>query len=464
MSKSKLLSPDTPIRLWERLFFTIGHCGLVFVQILYSSLVLFYFTDILGIAGSAAGIILLVARVWDGINDPMMGTVVDRTNTKIGRVRPWILAGGLLVCIFTVLLFTNPGIESAGGKIAWATFTYIGFGMAYTAFVIPLKMLPTRITRDRQKSTTLYSNAFIGTSVAGILAAAFLMKLIAYFTGDSGDMSRGYQYTAVFFSLIMLVTVLLLFAVKERDYSQFEQKSADQKFSLKATVRAIVGNKHFMGFSISTAVIYFGYYLAASTMMYYCIYNLGSADYYTPLTVCDYGAPIVAALALPQLVKKFDRRKVLGIAIAMVGAAYGLRYLTGDQNVVIMVILAMISGMALGCWNILFSPLSLDCALYSEYKYGLKVDGLFVSSFTLVSKVASGLSGAFLGFLLEHVGYVENAPSQTDSVLSCLRICATAGVTISAVISVVVFFTMYKLKNEDLEKMQTEIEKRNQRD
>ena len=460
--KKYMLPATAEVTLSEKIRYAVGAIGFPYAVIMFSGLIMYYFTDVLGISAAAAGTLLLIARIWDGINDPMMGVIVDKTHSRWGKARPYIFVGGLLMAVFTYLLFTNPGIESEGGKLAWAYFTYIGFGMTYTMFVMSLKVFSSRLTKDRNGITTLSSCSFIGTSVISIFAGVSLMPFITKFSGAEGDMAKGYSCTALVAAGILIFGTLVLTSIKERDFYALEEGKAKKSYNFATAVKAIFTNKPFLGFCLASAIIYIGYYLSASTVMYYCIYNLGNADYYSFFTVVDYATPIVAALTIPYLVKRFGKRSVLLIAFIGVAAAYGLRYITGDQNVVIMVILATVAGIALGFWNVLFTPMSLDCALYSEYKTGLKMDAIFVTSFTLLTKIASGIGGAVLGFALDAYGYVENAATQTETAMNCLRFCCTAAVTLCAVGSLAVFLLMYKLKDSELEKMNAEVLARNE--
>lgn len=449
-------SATAPITLGEKIRYVIGCSGFPYAVLMFSGVITYYFTDVLGISAAAAGTLLLVARIWDGINDPMMGMIVDRTHTRWGKCRPYILVGGILLAIFTFLLFTNPGIESEGGKLAWAYFTYIGFGMTYTMFGMSLRLFVSRLTQNRHEITAMSSLSFIGTSICSTFAALTLIKFISLFAGEDGNQAKGYFGVAMVAAILLLVTAVVLASVKERDLDSTDIHS-QEKPSMGASLKTLVTNKPFIGFCIASAIVYVGYYLAASTLMYYCVYNLGSADYYTPLTFVDYGAPIVAALAIPPLTKKFGKKSIIITAFIGIAIGYGLRYITGDQSVFVMVALATVAGISVGFWNVIFTPTSLDCALYSEYKTGVKADALFVTSFTLLTKVASGLAGALLGFILDGVGYVPNAPEQSETALTALRICATLGAALAAVVALVVFVLMYTLKDKELDRMNAEL-------
>ena len=458
-----ILPANTPVTKRETVFYGLfGGGGFAYSYIMFSSVILYYFTDVLGIAAGAAGVLLLIARIWDGINDPLMGILIDKTHTRWGKNRPYIFIGGILMAVFTVLLFTKPDFESEGSKLAWAYFTYIGYGMSYTMCTIALGSLPSRLTTDRHGIAKMASSFFAGSSVMSILASLTLMSSIATFSGPEGNMARGYQSTAILAAAILLLFVVILsVSVKERDL----QGENPPQIKFFEAIKVMFSNVHYWGFMLTQGVAIFGYYLSAGTILYYCIYNLGSQTHYTPLLVCDYATPIIAALVIPGLVKKMDRKSIVVISLLTVGVAYLLRYLTGDTNTFVMVLLAGIGGIAMGFFNVLFNPIALDCAIFSEHKTGLQLQGSFVAANSILTKCAAGLSGALLGFILNHVGYVENAPAQSDQVLSALKLCATLSVSVAAVAGAILFCLMYRLKNGDLEEMnERNITRRNIRD
>lgn len=179
-----ILPANTPVTKRETVLFGIFGSGFMYAYILFSAVIMYYFTDVFGISMAAVGTMLLVARVWDGINDPLMGIILDKTHTRWGKNRPYIFAGSIIMSIFTILMFTNPHFESEGAKLAWAYFTYIGFGMSYTMCTIAIGSLPSRLTADRQGYTSLNSAFFLGSSIMSIIVSLTMMKCITFFAGE----------------------------------------------------------------------------------------------------------------------------------------------------------------------------------------------------------------------------------------------------------------------------------------
>ncbi|MCF0137304.1 MAG: MFS transporter [Oscillospiraceae bacterium] len=451
---SRILPANTPVTRKESIIYGLfGGGSFVYGYIMFQSVIMYYFTDVLGITAAAAGVLLLVARAWDGINDPLMGIIIDKTNTRWGKNRPYIFAGGILTSIFLVLLFTKPSFLSDGGRLGWAYFTYIGYGMAYTMYTISIGSLGSRLTTDRLGITKLNSAFYIGSSAMSIFATLIFMSFIGKFAGAEGDMGRGYQLTACVAGAITLVFSLVsAFSIKERNL----QGESPKKIGFLAALKAMLTNTHYIGFMISQAIVLLGYYLSVGTIMYYCIYNLGSAESYTPLLFCDYATPIIAALTLPYIVKKLGQRSIVVLATTVTCVAYLLRYLTGDSSVFIMTMLAGIGGIAMGYYNVLFTPIAMDCSIYTEHKTGLQLQGSFIAANGIIGKIVGGISGALLGFILAGIGYVEGAAEQSATTLNGLKLCATLSFSVAAAASLIVFLLTYRLKEKDIEKMNIE--------
>lgn len=151
---------------------------------------MFFYTDVFGISGTAAGLLLFVARIWDAINDPMMGVIVDKTKTKWGRYRPYILIAPIPLYIFAILTFTVPNLAPTG-KLIWAYVTYIGTGMAFTAYDVPMWGLLSTLTRsenDRNQMISLLRNV----STAGYLVMVYATLPLVSILGN-GSQAAGFR-------------------------------------------------------------------------------------------------------------------------------------------------------------------------------------------------------------------------------------------------------------------------------
>ena len=160
-----------------------------------------YMTDTLMIPAATASLIMFISTLWDAINDPMMGTLMERTHTKHGRFRPYIFVGAIFLVIFTILTFTVPGFGGPG-KLVYAYITYIGLGMSYTVTNVPYLALPVVMTRDPKEINKLNAAQMMGMTIGQIILNLFVLKLVLWF--GKGDEAAGYQSTAVLLALLAL--------------------------------------------------------------------------------------------------------------------------------------------------------------------------------------------------------------------------------------------------------------------
>ena len=184
------------VRVGEKVGYALGDVASNFFWKTFETFLLFFYTDVFGISAAAAGTMFLVTRIWDAVNDPIMGSIADRTRTRFGRFRPYLLWGALPLAAAGVLTFTTPGL-SGSGKLVWAYVTYVGMMMAYTAINIPYSALMGVVTADSQARTSLASFRFVGAFTGGLLVQKFTLDLVEWF--GRGDAAFGWQATMMFY-------------------------------------------------------------------------------------------------------------------------------------------------------------------------------------------------------------------------------------------------------------------------
>ena len=203
---------------------------------LWSSYMLVFYTDIFGISAGAASIIMLLTRVWDGVNDPMMGTIADHTRTKWGRYRPWLLFMSPIIVIFLVLNFSTPDLSPAL-KVAYAGVTYVMMSMAFTAVDVPYWTMPAAMSSDVPKRSRIISLSRMTTTLASTVLGVMAIPLISVL--GQGDKAKGYMLTALTVGILGAVFYIIGFA----NIREHVQPVPNQKITLRSSVKAIVQNK-----------------------------------------------------------------------------------------------------------------------------------------------------------------------------------------------------------------------------
>lgn len=241
-----------------------------------SYLTIFY-TDVVGFTPAIVAMIMLVARILDGVKDPMIGVLADRTKSKYGRFRPYILYGTPFLALFSVLAFTAPGFGgNTEAKIAWALFTYIGLGLLYTVVNLPYGSLAAVMSKDSGERTALSSFRMLFTNLGSVLLAVISMPLILFFSGGTGEQitAKGYTMTALVLSVIAIPLFYMVF-FKCKEVVQPINKN---KISIKDSLEAIVTSKSLICIFFILLVSLTAFFGRMGVQIYYYLYVIKRMD------------------------------------------------------------------------------------------------------------------------------------------------------------------------------------------
>lgn len=390
----------------------LSEIGCQFSWTLVSSYLTVFYTDVVGLAPAIISMIMLGARIWDGINDPLMGMIADKTNTRWGKFRPYLLFGAPLLAIVNILTFTAPDLPAAG-KAAYATITYVILGMVYTAICIAQGSLSNVMSRDNNERMQLNTFRGIAAGVASLVLSSITMPLILKFGNGDTSAARGYTMAAAVLSIVAVPCIWIAFA-NCKEVIKVEKK-VQEKSSFFESAKVILSHRDFILeviYEIITLTAMFGRF---AVMMYYYMYVLGRTDLVALLSVVMSVAQIASQFFLPALTKRFDKKHCLCIANIGMGAGCLLIYLAGlGDSRVWMVFLG--TGM-LGFFNVL-SPLlyGLTAELVDEVQVrtGVRADGTGYSIFSFATKLGNAFGGSVGVLLLASAGYVANAKQTVE--------------------------------------------------
>lgn len=380
----------------ERIAFGAGDFAhnIVFHSIL--TYLTYFYTDVAGVPAAAVGMIYLATRIWDGVNDPVMGYIADHTHSRWGRFRPWLLFGAVPVAVLLVAAFTDPGFTGAG-KVAWAGATYLLLGMAYTMVNIPYSSLTAVMTRDPDERTVLTSTRMFlaGAGMMGVIVAT--RPLVGLFPSER----LGFPIVMAGYGVIIVALNWWTFAaVRER------VTKPPQVYSLGASFRMIAGNRPLLILGVAGFAGLSALTVRNASILYYVTYYLGM-DELVPLYLAATAIPAVAAyLFSPGLAERFGKKAtfiganlggfVAGLVLFLlpadrVGAVFGV---SAAFNVVGAVVGVM-------TWSML--P---DTVEYNQWLTGLRADGAVYSVFSLTQKLAMAAGGGIIGGVLALSGYL----------------------------------------------------------
>ncbi len=400
------------LSLMSKISYGLGAVGKDMVYMLSASYVLYYFQDVLGSkfgdAGRAAitvamGIILLVARIFDAFNDPIMGVVVAKTKTRWGKFRPWLLIGTLTNAVVLFLLFScPPSIDKPGGIIAYAAITYILWGMTYTMMDIPYwSMIPafTEGGKEREGLTTLArSCAGVGSAIitiATMMAVQFLGKAAGGATDNEVEL-LGFKWFALAVAVIFIIfTVLTCIFVKEKSTTDMKTVSVKEMF------RALIKNDQAMTVVIAIVLINTAIYITSNLVIYFFKYDFGGGDWwgsYTLFNIFGGAIQIISMMVFYPLLRNAAKLKnttifyiCLGMSIVGYAVLLALAIL-GMGNVYVLFIPGFFIFAASGLLNILTTVFLANTVDYGLLKNGTSDESVVFSMQTFVVKLASGIA------------------------------------------------------------------------
>ena len=396
-----------------------GDLASQFVWTFVGSYLTIFYTDIVGLAPVAVSAIMLIARIWDAVNDPMMGAFAERTKSKWGRFRPYIAFGSPFLAIFGILTFTNPFSGSSTAGVIWAACTYIIAGMLYTLTNIPYGALAAVMTEDSEQRNKINTSRGIGMNIGMMIVNFCSAPLMLYFSGAGAEVAngRGYTMTAIVYSVISVPLFLIVFFTSRENVVTTVK---EDKISISATIGNLVKNKYLMIVSAVMALQMTAFMGRIAVMSYWIIYCLGSFSLIAVIMTIPTVAGTVGALFVPSLAKKIGKRNVLMYSLALQGLCLLGLYFTPFDNLTMVIVITVIFGLL----NIGF-PMTLsmvaDSVDYMELKSGVRTDGTAYATYGLATKLGNALGAAVGVMLLAAFGYVAGA-EQTERALHGINI------------------------------------------
>ncbi len=433
------------IGTWEKVAYGLGDTA---TNLVWRTLMVFlpvFYTDVFGISAAAVGTLLLVCRYFDGITDLVMGLVADRTSTRWGRFRPWILWSSIPFGIATVLTFT--AIDATpGGKLLYAYVTYSALILAFTANNVPYSALTGVLSRDPTERTSISSYRFFFAFLGGLLTQGLNVPLVGFF--GNGNEVVGYSWTMSLFAVIAVVLLFVTFAsTRERVVTP-----VPSSVSLRSDLRMLLRNRPWL-IVFSTGLLFVTMTtLKQGVTMYYFKYYVGDTGLATLFMVTGLLAAMAGSAVTSPLTRWMGKKVLMQAAFGIALVSSAALYVAGPDDVGLMVVLSAITEFSTGPIVVLFFAMLGDVADYGEWTRHRRMTGLVFSAGTLSMKFGTGVAGALTGWLLTAFGYVPNA-AQTSEALAGIRGLISIAPAITAAIAMVVMVT-YPLTERTLAEME----------
>jgi melibiose permease len=449
----------------EKVSYGLGAVGKDMVYMLSASYVLYYYQDILGVSAIAMGIILMVARVFDAFNDPIMGVLVAKTKTKWGRFRPWLLIGTILNAFVLYFMFAAPPSLDGNGLVAYAAITYILWGVTYTMMDIPFwSMIPafTEGGKERESLSTLArSCAGVGSAIVTIIT----MKCV-YALGQ-GNERAGFKWFALIIAILFVVFITIACAsIKEKSTVDVDSPSVSQM------VKALVQNDQAMAVVFAIVLINCSLYITSNLLIYFFKYDFGGETWYNSYTLFNTfggGIQILSMMVMFPLIRKvLSAMQVFYTSLFMAIGGYAVLCLlmfTGNTKLWLLLIPGFFIFVAFGMLTVLTTVFLANTVDYGELKNNRRDESVIFSMQTFVVKLASGVAALIASICLticnlsDDTSAVVTDTAGNSSVLG-LRITMTILPIIGLFIAVIYFRKKYILTEEKVEEIALQLKER----
>jgi len=440
-----LNSERNMLKVKEKIAYGLGDTA---SNIIFQTIMLFltfFYTDIFGISPAVVGTLFLVVRIFDAVTDPLMGALCDRTETRWGKFRPYLLWLAVPFGAISVLAFTTPDL-SPQGKVIYAFVTYGLLMMAYTAINIPYSALGGVLTANPEERVSVQSYRFVFGMLGGLLVTACTLPLVAWF--GNGDQALGYQRTIMAMSALGVVLFFLCFAgTKER-----VTPPKDQGSSIKEDMKSLLSNDQWRVLCVAALLLLTGMVLRSTLSIYYVKYYLGRVDLVTAFVTVGMIGNILGCAAAQPLAKRVCKVKAY-IALQLIAASLclGGYFISGEQ-----IVLAFV-GNFLWCFFLqMATPLlwakMADTVDYGQWKTGVRITGMVYSAIVFFIKMGLAIGGAMAGWLLAYYGYQADA-EQSEATLQGILLSFTVFPAITSIL-VALVMRKYTLNTQKVEEIQ----------
>lgn len=442
--------------LKSKLGYGIGAIGLDLSYGMFYSYLAQYLTNVLGLAEGFLLVLTPIARLWDGINDPMMGTIVDNTHTKMGKYRPWILRGSILNAIVLIFLFSNPFKLSGVGLMVYISIMYIGWGMSNTLADIPYWSMVPSFTSDPQKrslvSTLARTFSGLGQGIVAI-GAPIIMSLFSKTeaVNEAGETVKVYDSSSFLACAVICAIALIFFSsVSVATTKETITTEAAEKFSFKKALNIIKSNDQLLVFMLFAMISNAGWYLTSGVAAYYFDVVVGDPKKQSVFSLFQAVGSVVGLLLLPMLQKFMSKRKAYQVSLLVAGLGYtGITVGAFTNNLMVMNIFYLITAIGMASMFIAQTVFLADVVDYGEVKLGFRAESITFSMKGFLQKMAYTIQTiilfASLG-LSNYDGNLHSANPESAKLAITLMLCAIPAVLFF--VSLIIFSKKFKLHGE----------------
>lgn len=460
--ETSYISRTSGIGTRDKIGYAMGDLASLLVFGLVQSVLQKYYTDVLGIGVVSIMVMFIIARVWDAINDPLWGRIIDRIPpAPDGRYRRWLKTLALPVALSAVLMFVKiPGL-SEGGYLAYAYVTYILFGMLYTGINIPYGSLAQVITSDDRERSSLSVFRSIGSTFGAM--PAMLLISFCYVKNANGTSVMSYSKILTGAAIIAALSVAAYLLCYRWTTERVPTKPAPkEKGQTWKVIKILLHSRPYMAVCLVGMLFLAAQMFSQSYNTYLFNYYFNAPGLSMMPTVCQYLPVAVIMLFAGKLGARFGRREVCAYGMLMAGVCNLALYLVGGTNVWMFLAVCLLSGIGNAFIFLLVWAIATDAIDYNEVSYGLHDEATSYAFFTFMRKLGQTIAAILVNMALLRIGYTDNVLNTANITGGTLDMMFTDSVLIPAVLYFLIFVIlrfMYPLGREKIAQLQQEKEK-----
>ncbi|WP_130860871.1 MFS transporter [Gracilibacillus phocaeensis] len=428
------------IGLTEKVGYGFGDLATNFVWGAMGTYLVYFYTDVVGMAAGIIGTIMLFSRLFDGVTDIIMGAIIDKVKSKHGKARPWLMWLAFPFAIATILLFTVPDISTTG-KIIYIVITYNLMTIIYTSINIPYGVLNALMTQHQYQRSVLNIFRMVNGQTGSLIVGVLTIPMVAFFGGGQSGWVFAF---VVYASVAVILFFITFFTTKERVKPVKKEKT---KLPVKDSVRTLIKNKYWF-LSLLLFILTFIYLaLSTGTPVYFAEYILEDVNLVSLLLMAN-TIPIILGMLffLAPIVKRFGKRNaiIMGSFVAIAGA---LIIMMNPESLSVVILGLVLRGIGQATVIGTMFALLADTIEYGEWKTGIRNEGMIYAGGSMGLKIGTGLGTAVIGWLLAIGGYVGGLETQTSSALFSIEFLFIYAPIIVNVLQIIVMY-FYKLDKE----------------
>ena len=438
--------------LWTKIIYGSGDFGYSMTNSIIAAYFLLFLTDVVGMSAATAGIAILIGRTWDYINDPLIGNLSDRTKTRWGRRRPFLLFGAVPFAITFAMLWYKPAFTDQTALAIYYALAYVLYDASQTFVFMPYFALTPELTDDYDERTSLTSYRMVYNILGGLIAFTVPLMIVGSFSPQNAS---NVQKMGIIFGILSAIPLFLIF-FKTRETQKPVQYEKPNIFN---SIKIALKNRPFVLGAVVYLATWTSMNIVQTVLLYYVKYVLLKESMSDILMGAIFITAIAALPLWNWVSKKLDKRKAYALGISFWALAQVLLMtLTSSTPVGWVVALCILAGIGVSAAHVLPWAMIPDAIEYGELNTGERHEGVFYSLVTLMAKVASSIAVPLTAFVLELTGYIPNSSSQPQSALNGIRFLIGPIPAVCLIVGIV-FALLYPLKRNDFNEIVGKLKK-----